>query len=85
MIIVNASDPVAILNKFKSAFRPMSWSGSRADIMQRHMCLIEELKTHEDPLVSRWAIKTEFELIKEISSEKEWESKSDRSRDESFE
>lgn len=84
-IIVNSSDPIVILNKFKAAFRPMSWSGSRADIMQKRLCLITDLKSHENSLVAEWAAREEVEFKNEILSERKWESERDSSRDERFE
>ncbi len=54
-IICNSPDPVAVLKAFKSSFRPMSWSGSRADIMSKFLPLITSLKNHDILLVAEWA------------------------------
>ena len=84
-IIDNAPDAVAVLNKFKRAFRPMSWSGSRADIMQKRLSLLSSLKSHKNPEVSEWACNEERLFEEEIRSERQLEEKYNRSRDERFE
>lgn len=84
-LILNSPDPILVLDKFKSSFRPMSWGGSRAKIMQDHVCLITDLKNHQNTLVSEWARIEEVQFKEEISSELEWESKRNSSEDETFE
>ena len=84
-IIDNAPDVVAVLNEFKRAFRPMSWSGSRADIMQKRLSLLSSLKSHKNPVVSEWASNEERVFGEEIRSERQLEEKYNRSRDERFE
>jgi hypothetical protein len=84
-IIDNAPDVVTVLNEFKRAFRPMSWSGSRADIMQKRLSLLSSLKSHKNPEVSEWACNEERVFEEEIRSERQLEEKDNRSRDERFE
>lgn len=84
-LIDNAPDVVTVLNKFKRIFRPMSWSGSRAEIMQKRLSLISNLKSHKDRVVSEWAYNEEREFEKEIRIERDYEEKKYRSRDERFE
>ncbi|QSF46195.1 hypothetical protein [Paenibacillus tianjinensis] len=84
-LIRNSSDPVTILKEFKHAFRPTSWSSSRAEIMQKFIPLISHLKQHEDPNVSQWAIQEEKIFREEVRSEREWELARNRERNERFE
>lgn len=84
-IINNSPDPVVVLNEFKSKFRPMSWSGSRAVIMQRRLSLLSDLRNHENTAVSGWACKEERQFQQEIESELRWEKDREISRNESFE
>jgi hypothetical protein len=84
-IIDNAPDAIAVLNEFKRKFRPMSWSGSRADIMQRRLSLILTLKSHRDPIVSEWACNEEGMFEAEIRSEREGEETRNRYQNERFE
>jgi len=84
-IIDNAPDVIAVLSIFKRKFRPSSWSGSRADIMEKRLILFAQLKTHQNPLVVEWACNEEAIFEEEISSERKWEQERSRSRDERFE
>lgn len=84
-IIYNSHNTIMVLDKFSSIFRPNSWSGSRAEIMQSRLCLISSLKTHEDPLISEWACKEEKTLENEICSTREWEFRNEIEHNECFE
>lgn len=84
-IIDNSSDPIIILNKFSFTFKPMSWSGSRADIMEKHLSLISYLKNHEDSSIVEWAYNEEKIFEEEIQSERELELKREIYRNERFE
>ncbi|MNF08826.1 hypothetical protein D3C87_2143650 [compost metagenome] len=53
--------------------------------MQSHLCLISDLKDHEDSFIVAWANKEEKIFEAEIRSEREWESKRERFKNESFE
>lgn len=84
-MINNFSDPIIILNEFKSALRPMMWSGSRAEIMQKRLRLISDLKKHENSLIASWAREEEKVFTEEILSERKWELKSASDQNERFE
>lgn len=85
IIIANSSDPLEILNEFKSSFRPRCWSGSRADILRKRLCLILDLKKHNDPLVTQWADSESVKFADEIFHEEQSELKNNRFSDERFE
>lgn len=84
-IIKNYHNPIIILNKFRSAFIPTSWSGSLADIIQSRLCLISDLKNHENYSIKEWAEKEEKILEEEISSNRKWDLQNANKRDERFE
>jgi hypothetical protein len=84
-VIDNAPDAIAVLNEFKRSFRPMSWSGSRADMMEKRLTLITSLKSHKNFVVSEWACNEERSFKEEIQLEREREEEYYRSRDERFE
>jgi hypothetical protein len=84
-ILTNSSNSLDVLNAFKSRFYPSSWGGSLADILQKGLELIVELKNHNDPFISEWATKEEILFNDEIAQRKEWEIESYNARDESFE
>ena len=44
IIVSNAYNPIEILDRFKASFRPWSWSGSKANLMQQKLILISNLK-----------------------------------------
>lgn len=85
LIINNSPNPIEVLNKFKSSFRPNSWSGSLVEVMQSRLCLILELKGHENSLIRDWAFNTEKAFNEEIRSVREWELKRESERNERFE
>ena len=66
IIMNNAPDVIAVLNAFNRTFRPSSWSGSRADIMERGLALISQLKTRQNPAISTWARNEEKVFSEEI-------------------
>lgn len=84
-IINNCSDPIIVLNEFKSTLIPMSWSGSRAELMQKRLKLFSDLKEHENSLVSDWACKEKKVFAEAIRSEREWELKWESDQNERFE
>lgn len=85
IIMNNASDVIAVLNALKIIFKPKSWSGSRADIMKRSLVLILQLKTHQNPTISKWAHNEEKVFAEEIKQERQWEEQRNRTQDERFE
>ncbi|MFA6163060.1 MAG: hypothetical protein WC685_06500 [Methylobacter sp.] len=85
IIMNNAPDVIAVLNAFNRTFRPSSWSGSRADIMERGLALILQLKTHQNPAISKWAHNEEKVFAEEIKQERQWEEQRNRTQDERFE
>jgi hypothetical protein len=84
-IIDKAPNVIEVLDSFKTTFRPMCWSGSRADIMEKSLSFIIRLKKHENKEVSTWANGEEKLLINEIEWEREREENYNRTRDERFE
>lgn len=84
-IIDAAPAPTDVLNVFLSRFSPMSWSGSRADIMASRVRLMETLLIHKRPDVVRWAEENlpRFKLL--VENERGHEAQRDRGRDERFE
>ena len=84
--VINSSpDPIVVLNKFKSSFRPNPWNGSLAEAMESRICLILDLKAHENPLIRYWSLNEEKVFNEEIRSVREWELKIESERNECFE
>ncbi|WP_044640768.1 hypothetical protein [Risungbinella massiliensis] len=84
-ITTNSFDPIAILEEFKSNFKPTTWGSSRAEIMKTRLRLISDLKKHEDSNVTHWARKVEKEFENEISSMRKQELEREKDSNERFE
>jgi hypothetical protein len=84
-IITNCYEPIEVLNRFKSSFRPTSWSGSRADLMESCLRLISVLKKDKNTCVADWANREERIFAEEIQSVRQWEQHWESERNESFE
>jgi len=85
VVMDNAPDVVVVLNAFKKRFEPSSWSGSLADIMERGLVLISQLKTHQNQAVSTWARNEEKKFAEEIKQRRQWEEQRNRTEYERFE
>lgn len=72
-MIDTAPDPTAILDQFLNSLRPNSWSGSRADIIEGRLPLIESLIDHHNSIVSIWAQAAARSLTQEIRAERDRE------------
>lgn len=70
-----------VLAEFGENIRPMSWSGSLADILARRRNALRKLDTHHDPIVRSWA--TKWQGI--LSERAEQERKRETRREQSFE
>jgi hypothetical protein len=84
-LIERAPDPPAVLNEFIQRFRPMSWSGSLASILERSAKLLDDLADHADPDIVSLAKEARDKLFSQAEAARQWELKEDRSRDERFE
>ena len=74
-----------VLVRFSYVLRPISWSGSLADILERRAVLYENLYRHDNEEIAAWAKSQYIELQEEIRKERDWENQLDRERKESFE
>ncbi|MRN53801.1 hypothetical protein [Paenibacillus monticola] len=63
-IINRAADPVAILEEFKPTVLPLTWSGSRLELMLRRFALFNELTLHQNDSIKEWAINAMSEFQK---------------------
>jgi hypothetical protein len=84
-ILKNAPELEVVLGRLVDSIRPMSWSGSRADIMQKRSVLFQSLYDHENPKISEWAKKQYTSLQEAVEKEREWEARNYSDRNESFE
>jgi len=78
-------NPEAFLQVILERLTPMSWSGSRAEIMERRLPLFETLKGWPNAGIAEAAAKAESEFSIAIQSQREWEARDRREQDERFE
>ena len=84
-ILDRAPDLEKVFEVLGRSLRPSSWSGSLANILEERSVLLRDLYDHQNVEVASWA-KSHFARFQQgIASEREWEQKYDRQRNESFE
>ncbi|OGB71028.1 MAG: hypothetical protein A2486_07965 [Burkholderiales bacterium RIFOXYC12_FULL_65_23] len=83
-LLGHAPDPGSVLAVFVDRFRPMSWSGSRATLMEANARLLDSLEEATGNLTLIVA-EAKAQLMREIDEEKASETAKDQARDERFE
>jgi hypothetical protein len=84
-LIEQAPDIGALLESLSGTLIPMSWSGSRADLLEQRAVALQELFEHARAEVSSWARHRHSELQEEMWRERRFEESRRREQDESFE
>jgi hypothetical protein len=84
-LIEQAPDIAALLESISGTLIPMSWSGSRADVLEERALALRQLFEHARAEVSSWARHKHAELQEAMWSERRFEESSRRKMDESFE
>jgi len=80
-----APNPEDILRAYADKIEPMSWSGSRADIMARRLGALETFMAHPNENVASAARIVVAEASRRICAEREWERRRDEEREQTFE
>lgn len=80
-----APRPDVLVEAFLQHLAPMSWSGSRADIMERRLAVIESLKGHPAPEVGLTIARLAPGIRAHIARIRHAEHEEDRERDQRFE
>jgi hypothetical protein len=84
-IFRKAPDLGAVLDELADAIRPMGWSGSLADILQKRSVLFQSLYQHDNTEIIAWAREQYSALQETIERRREWEESHNSERNESFE
>jgi hypothetical protein len=84
-LIEQAPDVAALLESMSGMLIPMSWSGSRADLLERRAVALQQLFEHARAEVSSWARHKHAELREAMRRERQFEESWRREQDESFE
>ncbi len=80
-----APDGVQVLAEFLRRFRPRSWSGSRAAIIESNARMLDELDFGGASAAISFIEQAKKRLADQIAEERHWETQRDRERDERFE
>lgn len=84
-LIQEAPDPIAVVREFTARFRPMSWSGSRAAILDTNVTLLDLIDIEGKPALATFVASERTSLKEEADRCRKWEDENDRGRDERFE
>jgi hypothetical protein len=84
-LLDQAPDKIAVLKEFTKRFLPMSWSGSRAALVEANAKLLDALDDYPDAALVAFVLTEKARLAAYIDAEKRSEALSDRAKDERFE
>jgi hypothetical protein len=85
LVLEKAPDRLKVLAEFLQRFRPRSWSGSRAAIIESNARMLDELDFEGDAAAISFIEQAKKGLADAIAEEQRWETQRDRGRDERFE
>jgi len=63
-------DVTGVQDQITWRFRPSGWSGSLIPYLERWLPLLDQLRDHINPMVSRWAISARDSLVRQIETER---------------
>ena len=84
-MLKRAPDSLAVLKTFVSRFRPTSWSGSRAAIIETRLGLLDRLGELNNASLEDHIAEARPKLVEEIAQWRKMEDERDSARDERFE
>lgn len=84
-LLAHAPDPGGVLTVFVERFRPMSWSGSRAALMEANARLLDSLELEVLAPLEAFVAEARDQLAQQVARERQRETERDRERDERFE
>jgi hypothetical protein len=84
-LLANAPDPEQVLATFIDRFRPCSWSGSRAALMEANGQLLESIDMLIPQSAHAFAMNAKAQFAEVVARERMAEDANDRGRDERFE
>jgi hypothetical protein len=84
-LLANAPDPISVLAVFVERFEPMSWSGSRAALIEANARLLDSLGSEMNAELMAFVAQAKDELARQVARERQRETEEDRARDERFE
>ncbi|NWB99538.1 hypothetical protein HX882_26985 [Pseudomonas gingeri] len=84
-LLAHAPVPETVLAAFIKRFKPQSWTGSRAVLLEANAQLLDSLEWKTSPDLMSFVAEAKARLTEEILQEQQWETERDRTQDERFE
>lgn len=84
-LLANAPDFRSVLTVLIKRFRPMSWSGSRAALMETNARLLDSLDSIVPSSLIPFVTGAKANIAQDVERERQWETGKDQDRDERFE
>ncbi len=84
-LFASAPDPRSVLTVLIERFRPMSWSGSRAALMEANFRLLDSLEPLFPSGLLPFLTEAKAKFAEDVERERQWETRCDRARNERFE
>ncbi|WP_409190867.1 hypothetical protein [Bradyrhizobium sp. RDM4] len=84
-LLANAPDPKTVLAVFVERFKPMSWSGSRAALIEANATLLDCLDPEIAASMTGFITEAKERLASDVAAERQYETARDQVRDERFE
>ncbi len=84
-LLVSAAEPRSVVTAFIKRFRPTTWSGSYASLLEANVRLLESLGAHVPSALMRFVSEVKAKLELEVANGRQLEARRDRERDERFE
>jgi hypothetical protein len=84
-LLKQAPDRLAVLKEFVEDFRPNSWSGSLASLMEARLPLLGDPDVKDDPALAAFVEETRTRLRHDVERQRQAETACDKARDETFE
>ncbi|MGJ7609237.1 hypothetical protein ACSFA7_33230 [Variovorax sp. LT1R20] len=84
-LLARAPEPASVLARLIERFSPMSWSGSRAALMEANAELLNHLEPNIASRLERFVAQAKAQIAREVARERLSETEYDRARDERFE
>ncbi len=84
-LLANAPAPRSVLEVFIERFRPMTWSGSRAALIEANARLLDSLESDGPPDLIPFVTESKAQLAQIVTRMRQRETEQDRTHDERFE
>lgn len=84
-LVLSAPDPIAVMRELVARCRPMTWSDSRATILDTNANLLDQFDTQGNETLAAFIAMEKESLQREARAELESETKRDKDHDERFE